>query len=290
MLTKSYSANRPAALWVHRVVPAQGCFHPRPSTCFDSPSLDIFYNVELIPSSASPPQSSFARAPRSVSPFGPSFTLPRVSCPLRDLTSAQPLFARAPSPRYGASSGFRSLSTLCSAPRLAGLFHPAATSRTRSFRGFSPRAATLPRRKEPAPRPLALAPLTRLRRLPSCAGLDFEAFIYARPRSLLRSYSPRREPLPSSSFSPPGLSFSYGEAPAYPEPSALDVHSLGLRLRARPKSSSPASSPRRTQRDRLRSRLPARDFEPTARILVFDSPRLAVARPTICFDHQRFRR
>jgi len=85
-------------------------------------------------------------------------------------------------------------------------------------------------------------------------------------------------------------SFSYGEAPAYPEPSALDVHSLGLRLRARPKSSSPASSPRRTRRDRLRSRLPARDFEPTARILVFDSPRLAVARSTICFDHQRFRR
>jgi hypothetical protein len=53
--------------------------------------------------------------------------------------------------RFVPSPGFLSLSTVCSALGLAGLFHPAATSRVLPFRGFSPRAATLPHRKELPP-------------------------------------------------------------------------------------------------------------------------------------------
>jgi hypothetical protein len=129
----------------------------------------------------------------------------RVPCPLRDFTSAQPLFARTP------TSSLRSV--LRFSQPLDGLLRAQARRLISSrchvqdllpFRGFSPRAATLPHRKEPAPRSLLRKRLTHLRRLPPLPDLDFEAFIRARPRSPLRSYSPRIVPLPSSSFSPPG--------------------------------------------------------------------------------------
>jgi hypothetical protein len=59
-----------------------------------------------------------------------------------------------PIPAYVPSSGFRSLSTVFSARTLAGLFHPAATSRAVLFRAFSSRAAIPPHRRERAPLPL----------------------------------------------------------------------------------------------------------------------------------------
>jgi len=62
--------------------------------------------------------------------------------------------ARLPKPAYVSSSGFRNLSTIFSALALAGLFHPAATSRALLFRVFSSPAAIPPHRKERAPWPL----------------------------------------------------------------------------------------------------------------------------------------
>jgi len=143
-------------------------------------------------------------------------------------------------------------------------FIPLPRPGSRSFKGFSPRAATLPRRKEPAPRPLLRARLTRLRKLPPLSDLGFEAFIHAGPRSTRRSYSPRRAPLPSSSFSPPGP-HSSPWVPAYPEPSALHVLLGHLRLRvctpgpssAYPPRGAPAvTSPCRPACSRFRAYLP----------------------------------
>jgi len=168
-------------------------------------------------------------------------------------------------------------------------FIPLPRPGSRPFRGFSPRAATLPRRKEPAPRPLFRARLTRLRRLPPLPDLGFEAFIHARPRSPLRSYSPRRVPLPSSSFSLPGP-HSPPWAPAYPEPSARDVSLGHLRLRGRSRGPPSAFPPRGTRPLRLRRDLPARVFEPTFRITGLELPHRAVARPMRSFESERFRR
>jgi hypothetical protein len=58
-----------------------------------------------------------------------------------------------------------------------------------------------------SPVPLFRRVLTDFRRLPPASDLGFEAFIRARPRSLLRRYSPRSTPLPSSGSSPPGPHF-----------------------------------------------------------------------------------
>lgn len=57
--------------------------------------------------------------------------------PLLDITTARPLARGLPSPRYVPSSGVHSLSTVFSALRLAGLFHPAAELRTTSRAGAS---------------------------------------------------------------------------------------------------------------------------------------------------------
>jgi hypothetical protein len=99
---------------------------------------------------------------------------------------------------------------------LQAYFIPLPRPGSRSFRGFSRRAATLARREEPAPLPLAHEPLTCLRRLPQSVRLDFEAFICTGPRSLphtlftcasvapLLEFLSLRLPLPTSSPSLPG--------------------------------------------------------------------------------------
>jgi len=117
------------------------------------------------------------------------------------------MFAVAPTRRFGPSSGFRNLSTASSVLELAGLFHPAATSRVLSpFRGFSPGAAftssseaasswsLLHRRSASAHRlSPARAPSTndasRLRGFDPRRAAFFES-----------GYSPRPKPLPSSGF------------------------------------------------------------------------------------------
>jgi len=89
--------------------------------------------------------------------------------PHRDFTCPRPLVCeRFPSLAYGPSSGFRNLSTVFSARTLAGLFHPAATSRAFLFRVFSSRAATSPRRREHAP-VLLFSPHSRPKSCPCAA-------------------------------------------------------------------------------------------------------------------------
>jgi len=129
----------------------RSCFHPRDYRLVSPDrSLVIFYDLELILS-----RCRLFRAP------SPLLLARRLSAqaspawvfgPLRDITRAQP------HPRDGShrhrfvpSTGVLSLPTVCSALGLAGLFHPAATSRVLPFMGFSPRAATLPLRKELPP-------------------------------------------------------------------------------------------------------------------------------------------
>jgi hypothetical protein len=186
----------------------RSCFHLRDYR-LASPdrSLVICYDLELILS-----RLRLFRAPslpllaRHLSArASPAWVLG----PLRDITRAQP------HPRDGShrrrfvpSPGFLSLSTVFSALGLAGLFHPAATSRVLPFRGLlSPRSH--PSSSEGAsPVPLLRRVLTDFRRLPHAADLGFEAFIRARPRSMQCRYSPHCTPLPSSGSSPPGPHFA----------------------------------------------------------------------------------
>jgi hypothetical protein len=82
--------------------------------------------------------SELLRFDSSLAPFGPSLTYPWVFGPLRDFTRAQPLLRDSSHRhRFVPSSGFLDLSTSFSALGLAGLFHPAATSRILSRSGAS---------------------------------------------------------------------------------------------------------------------------------------------------------
>jgi hypothetical protein len=193
---------------VHRVVFNPELF-PSPSllTSFDPSSL-VALRLRVDSARFAPLQSSFASTPRSV--HLSVRASPRLgSCPLRDFTRPQLRFMR------------RLLVSLASCrPRIFSIprrflprsgsqayFIPLPRPGSRSFRGFSRRAATLPLREEPAPLPLARRLLTRLRGLPSPACLDFEAFFRTGPRSSRVRYSHTRASLPSSSFSPSGPHF-----------------------------------------------------------------------------------
>lgn len=161
----------------------------------------------------------------------PGFTCRWVSFPLRDFTPEQlRFFAEHPSLRFGPSSGFRNLSTVSSAPLLAGLFHPAATSRVlfRSGASLPPQPPFLIGRSFPPCRccfaalthgPTFAGSLVRPRATP----LGFEASICVRPRSsgpvihLARSRSPLRIPRSSR------CSLSRRRPPLSRLPSAHDV-------------------------------------------------------------------
>lgn len=134
------------------------------------------------------------------------FTCLWVSLPLRDITRKQlRFFAELPTPHFVPSSGFRNLSTVSSALELAGLFHPAATSRVifRSGASLPPQPPFLIGRSLPpccccsaahTHGPTFAGSLACPRAMP----LSFEAFICARPRSsgpvihLAQSRSPLR--------------------------------------------------------------------------------------------------
>jgi hypothetical protein len=134
------------------------------------------------------------------------FTCLWVSSPLRDITEKRlRFFAEPPTLHFDPSSGFHSLSTVSSALQLAGLFHPAATSRVifRSGASLPPQPLFLIGRSLPPCRccfaarthgPTFVGSLARPRATP----LGFEAFICARPRSsgpvihLAQSRSPLR--------------------------------------------------------------------------------------------------
>jgi hypothetical protein len=157
------------------------------------------------PSSCNSP-SEFLRSSPCRSPCGGRLTCPWVSIPLRDITRARlRLFAGPPMLRFAPSSGFHNLSTASSALELAGLFHPAATSRVPRRSGASLPAqppfligrSLPPCRCRIAARARASA-FAASRSRPRAMLLGFEAFIHARPRSsspvihLARGRSPHR--------------------------------------------------------------------------------------------------
>jgi hypothetical protein len=160
-----------------------------------------------------------------------SFTCPWVSFPLRDITRAQlRFFAEHPRLHFAPSSGFHNLSTVSSALELAGLFHPAATSRVlfRSGGSLPPQPPFFIRRSLPPCRccfaarthgPTFAGSLVR----PRATLLGFEALICARPRSLgsvihlARGRSPLRIPRSSR------ISLSRRRPPLSQLPSAHDV-------------------------------------------------------------------
>jgi hypothetical protein len=159
------------------------------------------------------------------------FTCRWVSIPLRDITRARlRFFAMPPTHRFDPSSGFHNLSTVSSALELAGLFHPAATSRVR----FRP-GASLPSqppfligRSLPPCRCCIAAPARAPTFIGSRSGpralpLGFEAFICAGPRSsgLVIHRARSRSPLRISCSS--RISLSRRRPPLSRSPTAHDV-------------------------------------------------------------------
>lgn len=100
----------------------------RPSQAGDTHGFILLCRFSLIELLRRPP------APRL---SAPELHLPGFR-PYSRLRRKRPLFARFASPRFVPSSGFRNLSTICSAFRFAGLSHPAATSRVFPFRDLFP--------------------------------------------------------------------------------------------------------------------------------------------------------
>jgi hypothetical protein len=216
---------------------------PRLSTFFARPFPRDLLRPRAHPLSPSPLQSAFASSPRS-SPFGASFTCLgfRPSSRHHPCAATQP--RQLPRYRFVPSSGFLGLSTSCSALGLAGLFHPAATSRVPPVQGLLAPRSHPPSSEGRAPRPLFRCALTDLRRLPRATDLGFEAFIRARSRSIQHSYSPRCMPLPSSGSSPPGP-HSPRSITFYWRSPLPTFFSPRLRFRDRASSSSSASLPRK---------------------------------------------
>jgi len=194
-------------------------------------------------------------------PFGVSATCQGL-CPLRDMTSVRPRFARVPK------------SSLCSVLRrsqpLDGLLRSDArrlvSSRSRvqdvTRPGVSPLCtATLPRREELPPcRWREVRSPTN--RLPQTRRLDFEAFLRAESRVGSSAVRPRPRPLPSSGslllqvlLEPPRL------IPQTRTLLTLTVRSFDdASAAAGPNGSPPALSRTETWRSRLRDRQPARAF------------------------------
>jgi len=182
----------------------RSCFHLRDSsTYFRPPFLRNLYDLEFIlsrvllfrvPSFRLLAQSLSARASPCLG-FSPSSRHHSCAATFRSGSHAGATFRH---PVFSTARRFTPRSSL------QAYFIPQPRLGSLPFRGFSPRAATLPHRKEPASRPLNRSVLTDLRRLPHDSALDFEAFIRARQRSMRLRYSQSRTSLPSSGSSPPG--------------------------------------------------------------------------------------
>jgi len=177
------------------------------------------------------PQSSFTRSTAHAFRRSPSY---QGLDPHHDLTRSRPLIIRsahaglAPdltgacarhsdvavgfqTSRFGPSSGVLSLSTVCSAIGLAGLFRPAAMSRVPPFRGLlSPCSSAV---SSTAPCPLAFR-LVQAHRLPGCHSLEPRLRGFAPHEAALHQQSgePRQCPLPSRFPAPPGAPSLAGRA------------------------------------------------------------------------------
>jgi len=127
--------------WVHRVT-RRACFHAH-ATRF----LSRLHPPSVTTSSYPPSALLLLRvpSPRSLCParlllralsFRTGLTCLRVPSLFATSRARSHSCARIPASRYVPSAGFRSLSTVCSARTLAGLFHPAATSRVQLVQGL----------------------------------------------------------------------------------------------------------------------------------------------------------
>lgn len=209
---------------------------PEISTSFAAPFTRCLLRLRAHPFSRCS-SSEFLRFSRSPGrTFRSELHLAWVSCPLRDFTPAQPLSRVAPT---------RSLRSVLRFSQPLDVFSPRSGSQAcfiprprpgpRPFRGFSPRAATLPHRKERAPLPLFHRRFTRLFPL---SQKPTRSHVRCSSASRLLSAQGRvpRIRLLTSSVPAPLYSFVSSRSlllstsvPFYSAPSAHDVCELGLR-------------------------------------------------------------
>jgi hypothetical protein len=133
-LFRVLSASTYPALWVSQIPPCRFCFQTDFAVFVSTPApghlrFRVHPLVSLPPSSESYPLEPAPRLRAVRLPWGSSL--------LRDINPVSPLPGRHPSPASVPPSAFLTLSTVCSSPNLAGLFHPAAASEVHSS-GASP--------------------------------------------------------------------------------------------------------------------------------------------------------
>jgi hypothetical protein len=154
------------------------CFHLRRG--FVSQPSPVSLETGSFPHVLSPLRSSFATP--SGLPFRESLSC-LGSFPFRDITGGVHLPREHTFSRYVPPSGFLSLSTACSASGLAGLLHPAATSRVSSVQGLLSTRSRPDSSPGSSSLPLPDRPLTVLGRLPCSAGSASR--LYSTSRSVL---------------------------------------------------------------------------------------------------------
>jgi len=126
--SRSYWFSAPA--WV-------SAFLPEPAVSHRPPSAADLRRRFHPPASFAPPSKYCSLRPAPRTPLSlaasrkPKSASLGVRCPHRDINRRRPHTAGIPLPTFGPSSAFRTPTTVYSATGLAGLFHPAATSRVR---------------------------------------------------------------------------------------------------------------------------------------------------------------
>lgn len=190
-----------------------------------------------------PPQSTFATEP-ALEPFGSELAYPGFCPSSRPDRSASTCREHIPSARYVPPSGFLGPSTVCSAVRLVGLFHPTATCRVVYRSGASPPVQPFLPHREELPPCRSARPNSPIETGVHSGGPRLRGFA---PHGVALSAAwcyPPRSSLPSS-----GSRSLRALASAVPcsglQGSTPDVAPTDLRLRAGPLRPSSASHRRR---------------------------------------------
>jgi hypothetical protein len=166
--------------------------------------------------------------------------LPWGLLPLRDLNPASPRFDGHPRPTCVPPSAFRTLSTACSSLDLAGLFHPAATSRLLASGASSPDLSGSTSSVARASSPLAPSPAAGCPATPECVAST------SRPSPRPGSAVPPEGLAPSSPVSPRALLLlraRFGRLEG--AMNALSARGLGCPVLAVPRSTNPQRVDRR---------------------------------------------
>jgi len=187
--------------------PGRACFHARRAYSTSDRPPGRCHPGFILPCLVS--SSEFLRFSSRPRPFGPG-SLPGFRSLSRHHRGASTRRGEIPSPHYVPSTGFLNLSTASSAPRLAGLFHPAATSRDASRSGVSLPAQHRSLIGSGCPLAVGGRPLSKLapgghgRRAPAsrpCSARGRVAGDSVISRLAARS-PPRVRPPPGSAFAP----------------------------------------------------------------------------------------